>query len=101
MNRSVTQEFKSSNGGAAAKDDAFLTQRQRLRKIGPFAVDSQSIPDSRTQFAGSWPPQTATASASDTKDDSEADDEDDQFNGTSSDHKHVRLIVFVLRSKSF
>lgn len=31
-------------------------QRQRLRKIGPFAVDSQSIPDSRTKYAGSWPP---------------------------------------------
>lgn len=33
-----------------------VTQRQRLRKIGPFAVDSQSIPDSRVKYAGSWPP---------------------------------------------
>lgn len=33
-----------------------MSQRQRLRKIGPFAVDSQSIPDSRTKYAGAWPP---------------------------------------------
>lgn len=38
------------------KDDSVLTQRQRFRKAGPFAVDSQSIPDSRTKYAGSWPP---------------------------------------------
>lgn len=38
------------------KDESMLTQRQRLRKAGPFAVDSQSIPDSRTKYAGSWPP---------------------------------------------
>lgn len=38
------------------KDESMLTQRQRLRKAGPFAVDSQSIPDSRTKYAGLWPP---------------------------------------------
>lgn len=38
------------------KDESMVTQRQRLRKAGPFAVDSQSIPDSRTKYAGSWPP---------------------------------------------
>lgn len=38
------------------KDESMLAQRQRLRKAGPFAVDSQSIPDSRTKYAGSWPP---------------------------------------------
>lgn len=38
------------------KDEIAPTQRQRLRKIGPFAVDSQSIPDSRTKYAGAWPP---------------------------------------------
>lgn len=40
----------------AAGKDAILTQRQRLRKTGPFVVHSQSIPDSRTKYAGSWPP---------------------------------------------
>lgn len=43
---------------ASRKDEPMTSnqQRQRLRKIGPFAVDSQSIPDSRTKYAGSWPP---------------------------------------------
>lgn len=43
---------------ATRKDEPMTSnhQRQRLRKIGPFAVDSQSIPDSRTKYAGSWPP---------------------------------------------
>lgn len=40
----------------AAGKDAILTQRQRLRKTGPFVVHSQSIPDSRIKYAGSWPP---------------------------------------------
>lgn len=44
------------SGGVGPKEESFRSQRQRLRKIGPFAVDSQSIPDSRTNFAGSWAP---------------------------------------------
>lgn len=40
----------------AAGKDSILTQRQRLRKNGPFVVHSQSIPDSRTKYAGSWAP---------------------------------------------
>lgn len=40
----------------AAGKDAILTQRQRLRKTGPFVVHSQSIQDSRTKYAGSWAP---------------------------------------------
>lgn len=40
----------------AAGKDSILFQRQRLRKTGPFVVQSQSIPDSRTKYAGSWPP---------------------------------------------
>lgn len=40
----------------AAGKDSILTQRQRLRKTGPFVVHSQSIQDSRTKYAGSWPP---------------------------------------------
>lgn len=98
MYRSVTQEFKadkssnaaSSTGAAGvgpAKEEAYMTQRQRLRKIGPFAVDSQSIPDSRTQFAGYWPPMTIH------KDDSDIEEEDAQFNynGASAEHKQVRF----------
>lgn len=44
-----------------AKEESFVTQRQRLRKTGPFAVDSQQIPDSRIKYAGSWAPQSAFA----------------------------------------
>lgn len=40
----------------AAGKDSILFQRQRLRKTGPFVVHSQSIPDCRTKYAGSWPP---------------------------------------------
>lgn len=97
MYRSVTQEFKADKSSAAVsgtvasagppKEEAYMTQRQRLRKIGPFAVDSQSIPDSRTQFAGYWPPMTVH------KDDSDIEEEDGQFNnnGASSEHKQVRI----------
>lgn len=97
MYRSVTQEFKADKasttasgtgaGVGPAKEEAYMTQRQRLRKIGPFAVDSQSIPDSRTQFAGYWPPMTIH------KDDSDIEEEDAQFNnnGASAEHKQVRL----------
>lgn len=40
----------------AAGKDSILFQRQRLRKTGPFVVHSQSIPDSRAKYAGSWAP---------------------------------------------
>lgn len=66
--RSVTHEFRPDPARAAARPsmaglnvggplvDEVATRQQRLRKVGPFAVDSQSIPDSRIMFAGSWPP---------------------------------------------
>lgn len=38
------------------KTDHLRPQRQRLRKTGPFAIDSIQIPDSRLNFAGSWQP---------------------------------------------
>lgn len=40
----------------AAGKDSILTQRQRLRKTGPFVVHSQSIADIRTKYAGAWAP---------------------------------------------
>lgn len=106
MYRSVTQEFKADKSSMAAsgtganvgpaKEEAYMTQRQRLRKIGPFAVDSQSIPDSRTQFAGYWPPMTIH------KDDSDIEEEDAaQFNnnGASAEHKQVELQKFSVSLK--
>lgn len=49
----------------AAGKDSILSQRQRLRKTGPFVVHSQSIPDSRIKYAGSWaPPRTSYESDS-------------------------------------
>lgn len=38
------------------KNGQTITQRQRLRKTGPFVVDSQSVPDNRIKYAGSWAP---------------------------------------------
>lgn len=38
------------------KPDQLRPQRQRLRKTGPFAIDSIQIPDTRLSFAGSWQP---------------------------------------------
>lgn len=59
-NENQTNALNAGSGGTpfatAAGKDAVLTQRQRLRKTGPFVVHSQSIPDSRTKYAGSWPP---------------------------------------------
>lgn len=66
-----------------------MTQRQRLRKTGPFAVDSQQIPDARIKYAGSWAPQAAGS-----KDDAENQDDDNGGGGGNeqyaSDHKQVR-----------
>lgn len=83
--RSVTREFKMSDARALGsntnnnnnynKDDPYVTKRQHLRKVGPFAVDSQSIPDSRIKYAGSWAPQTSASSAHKKNDDDESDDE--------------------------
>lgn len=60
---SPSSEAQSSNAlpsgtpfATAAGKDSILSQR-RLRKTGPFVVHSQSIPDSRIKYAGSWPPQ--------------------------------------------
>lgn len=39
-----------------AGKDSIISQRQRLRKAGPFVVQSQSIADSRIKYAGSWAP---------------------------------------------
>lgn len=49
----ITTPFATTAG-----KDAILSQRQRLRKTGPFVVHSQSIPDSRIKYAGSWPPKS-------------------------------------------
>ncbi|KAG4066741.1 hypothetical protein HA402_012808 [Bradysia odoriphaga] len=67
--KTVSHEIKSDK--CNAKEESYLTQRQRLRKTGPFAVDSQQIPDARIKYAGSWPPQDAYL-----KDDTENQDDD-------------------------
>lgn len=50
------RHFNANADATNRRDDQYLNQRQRLRKMGPFAVDSQSVPDSRVKYAGSWPP---------------------------------------------
>lgn len=49
--------------------------RQRLRKVGPFAIGSISASDSKIRYAGSWAPSS--------KDDS--DGEDTQIGSNSSE----------------
>lgn len=73
-----TKHDKSNSTGN--KEESYRTQRQRLRKIGPFAVDSQSIPDSRTQFAGAWAPTDPN------RDDSDGEDDDDDTSFRQQSH---------------
>lgn len=49
--RVVGTDHKDKN-----KSEQLRPQRQRLRKTGPFAIDSIQIPDSRLNFAGAWQP---------------------------------------------
>lgn len=58
MLKPVSHYEKSQGHHVASvkKEETAAMQRQRIRKAGPFAVDSQSIPDSRVKYAGSWPP---------------------------------------------
>ncbi|XP_055321973.1 protein unc-79 homolog isoform X3 [Sitodiplosis mosellana] len=55
-NENRSNAYDGTPFATAAGKDAILTQRQRLRKTGPFVVHSQSIPDSRAKYAGSWAP---------------------------------------------
>lgn len=85
--KTVSHEIKSDKSNA--KEESYLTQRQRLRKIGPFAVDSQQIPDARIKYAGSWPPQDAYL-----KDDTENYDDENGGGGNephASDQKQVSI----------
>lgn len=80
----VSHEIKSDK--STAKEESYLTQRQRLRKAGPFAVDSQQIPDAKIKYAGSWEPQSA-------KDETENQDDENKNDGNehySSEQKQVR-----------
>lgn len=72
----VSHEIKSDKSNA--KEESYITQRQRLRKIGPFAVDSQQIPDARIKYAGSWAPQDSS------KD--ETENQDDENGGGGNEH---------------
>jgi hypothetical protein len=70
---------------SSLKNDSYKTQRQRLRKVGPFAIGSQSIPDdSKMKYAGQWPPNN--------HDDSDDDNDDTQAqNNNSYDARPVRI----------
>lgn len=82
----ISHEIKSDK--ANAKEESYSTQRQRLRKIGPFAVDSQQIPDSRIKYAGSWAPQAASSKG---ETQNQHDDNGGGGNEYDSEHKTVRL----------
>lgn len=60
--KAVTHDIKVEKHNGSIKGS-----RQRLRKVGPFAIGSQTIPDSKARYAGSWAPQN--------KDDSDMEDE--------------------------
>jgi protein unc-79 len=69
--KSISSSAVKNDKGGNLKNDSFKTQRQRLRKVGPFAIGSQSIPDdSKMKYAGCWPPHDP--------DDSDGDNEDTQ-----------------------
>lgn len=82
--RVVSHDPKDSKN----KCDHLRPQRQRLRKTGPFAIDSIQIPDSRLNFAGSWQPQ-------DYKPDEEEEQEEQEshvsFNETARPHYSTRV----------
>lgn len=64
--RTVSNEAcRSEKLSPVVRDEVFRNQRQRLRKVGPFAFDSQSIPDNRSKYAGSWPPSQTVDEADD------------------------------------
>lgn len=52
--RAVTNEVKVDK--SSIKDGPLRNQRGRLRKVGLFAMDSQSLQDDKKNFAGSWEP---------------------------------------------
>lgn len=52
--RSVTNEIKADK--SSIKDGPLRNQRGRLRKVGLFAMDSQSLQDDKNNFAGAWEP---------------------------------------------
>lgn len=90
--KTVTHEIKTDQK-SSAKEESYLTQRQRLRKTGPFAVDSQQVPDARIKYAGSWPPEDAYL-----KDDNENHDDENGGGGNdhySSDQKQVGNLWFT------
>lgn len=86
--KTVSHEIKSDK--CNAKEESYSTQRQRLRKIGPFAVDSQQVPDARIKYAGSWPPQDAYLKddMDNHEDENGADGGNDHY---SSDQKQVSI----------
>lgn len=69
---------------SSAREESYLTQRQRLRKTGPFAVDSQQLPDTRSKYAGSWAPQAPP------KDGTESQDDDNDVEAYSSEKQVCR-----------
>lgn len=76
-----------------AREETVRTQRQRFRKVGPFAIGSQSISDAKSKYAGAWPP-----NQSHFPDDSDDDEDDTQrASFASSDYKSVILFLQVLR----
>lgn len=81
----VSHEIKSDK--SSAKEESYLTQRQRLRKSGPFAVDSQQISDAKIKYAGSWAPQSTAKDESENNEDENGNDGNEHY---SAEHKQVR-----------
>lgn len=76
MLRSVSADIKSE---IRSRDGTLRQPRQRLRKVGPFAIGSISTSEGRMRYAGSWAPSS--------KDDS--DGEDTQAGSNASSEKPV------------
>lgn len=78
--RAVTNEVKVDK--SSIKDGPLRNQRGRLRKVGLFAMDSQSLQDDKKNFAGSWEPLQ--------REDSEQEDD-----GLHSETRSVSFFHFV------
>lgn len=65
--KTVTHDFKYERN--MGRDGTYRAQRNRLRKVGLFAMDAHTTTDTKVKHAGSWQPINLQKDDSDTEDD--------------------------------
>lgn len=58
--------MRNFSAAASKRDETVRQPKQRLRKVGPFAIGSINSSDGRIRYAGSWAPSS--------KDDTDGED---------------------------